>query len=136
MLLITENMFKSGKPVAQGEVNIWMKKYAPQSVLDATAGLKLSELRLDNDQFIVGHSETGHHHVLKPVDNTVHIGSVVQGLIDSANDTFMFLTIKEPVNLIHLRGNDTHGGFTLPAGEYIRGIREEQFPEGWRRVSD
>jgi hypothetical protein len=136
MKFLTENMFMSGQPVAQGEVLIWMKKYAPKSVLEKMAGLTLSPMILENDQLIVGHSESGHHHVLEPVRADVHINDVVQGLIDSANDSFMLLNASEEFKIVHLRGTDTHEGFVFPKGEYIRGLREEQVPEGWRRVAD
>lgn len=137
MITITEDMFKSGQPIAQGEVLIWMKKYAPASVLKAVAGLKnMTDMKLENDQLILGHSETGHHHVLECVKPNVHISKAAQALIDAANDTFVELRLLEDCKLVHQRGTDTHAGFVLPAGDYIRGIREEQFPEGWRRVAD
>ena len=138
MHLLTEDMFKSGRPVSQGEVNIWMKKYAPPEVLNKISGLKFtSEFTVDETgHFIVGHSETGAFHILEPKDKTEEISEVVQGLIDSANDTFMLLNFESDVVLTHLRSNDTHGGFILPPGEYIRGLREEQTVEGWRRVAD
>lgn len=136
MIYLTEEMFKSGKPVAQGEVLIWMKKYAPDSVLKAVSGLKnLKPMMLEKDQLILGHSETGHHHVLEAV-RPVAISKAAQALIDAANDTFVELKLFEECKLVHQRGNDTHKGFVFPAGEYIRGIREEQSPEGWRRVAD
>lgn len=136
MIYLTEEMFKSGKPVAQGEVLIWMKKYAPESVLKAVAGLKnMKPMKLENDQMILGHSETGHHHVLECV-HPVHISKAAQALIDETNDTFVELRLSEDCKLVHQRVTDTHKGFIFPAGEYIRGIREEQSPEGWRRVSD
>lgn len=135
MLHLTEEMFKSGKPVAQGEVLIWMKKYAPESVKNSLSGLKLSEMKLENDQLILGHSETGHHHVLEAV-RPVHISKAAQALIDQTNDTFVELKLHEDCKLIHQRGHDTHKGFIFPPGEYIRGIREEQSPDGWRRVAD
>lgn len=136
MIHLTEDMFKSGQPVAQGEVLIWMKKYAPQSVLDGMAGLSLSEMALENGQMILGHSETGHHHVLEPVAKGVPIFKAAQALIDAANDSFVELRVHEQCKLVHQRGHDTHGALVLPAGEYIRGIRQEQSPEGWRRVAD
>ena len=66
----------------------------------------------------------------------VPISKAAQALIDQATDMWMDLKLLEPCALIHQRGFDTHQGFILPAGEYIRGIREEQTPEGWRRVAD
>ena len=137
MTYLTEEMFKSGRPVAQGEVLIWLKKYAPESVLKAVAGLKnMQEMKLENGQMILGHSESGHHHVLEPVRAKVRIDKAAQALIDSANDTFIELTLHEDCKLVHLRGHDTHGSFTFPPGEYIRGLREEQTPAGWVRVQD
>lgn len=136
MITITEDMFKTGQPVAQGEVLIWMKKYAPKRVLDALANLKLEDMKLENDKLILGHSETGHHHVLEAEKPKTHISKAAQALIDAANDTFVELKLHQDCRLVHLRANDTHQGFILPAGEYIRGLREEQTVEGWRRVAD
>jgi hypothetical protein len=128
-------MFSTGKPIAQGEVLIWMKKYAPQEVLNQI-GDNVTPLTLEYDQMIIGHSETGHHHVLEPVDKQVPISKAARALITSATDMWMDLKLFEPCALIHQRHNDTHTGFILPAGEYIRAIREEQTPTGWRRVID
>lgn len=136
MIHLTEDMFKTGKPFAQGEVNIWMKKYAPKAVLEGIAALKLTEMKLESGHLILGHSETGHHHVLEPVAKNVPISKAALALIDVANSTFIELRLIEQCQLRHLRGSDTHGTFVLPPGEYIRGIREEQTPEGWVRVAD
>ena len=137
MTYLTEEMFMSGRPVAQGEVLIWMKKYAPKAVLDTVSGLKnLQSMKLENGQMILGHSESGHHHVLEPVRAGIKIDIAAQAFIDAANNTFIELTLHEKCKLVHLRGHDTHGTFVFPAGEYIRGIREEQSPDGWRQVAD
>lgn len=134
---LTEDMFKSGKPVAQGEVLIWMKKYAPQAIIEKMAALKnMQEMKLEKGQLILGHSETGHHHVLEAVRPNVHISKAAIALIDAANDSFIELKLSEPCQIIHLRSTDTHSGFVLPKGDYIRGIREEQSPAGWVRVAD
>lgn len=135
MIRLTEEMFMTGKPVAQGEVLIWMKKYAPKEILENLSG-NYEEMKLENDRLIIGHSETGHHHVLEPEDKTIPKSKAATVLIDKLKDMWMELKLQEPCELLHLRGYDTHTGFTLPAGEYIRGIREEQTPEGWRRVAD
>lgn len=137
MLRLTEEMFSSGKPIAQGEVLIWMKKYAPKPVLDGLAKLaNLQEMALEGGLLIMGHSETGHHHVLEPVAKTVPISKAALALIDTANDTFVDLKIFHECALVHKRENDTHGGVILPPGDYIRGIREEQSVKGWVRVAD
>lgn len=137
MIHLTEEMFKSGKPVAQGEVLIWMKKYAPKSVLEGLAKLNdLKEMPLENGMMILGHSESGHHHVLEAVSKKVPLSRAAQALIDSANDNFVELKIFHACALVHKRDIDTHTGFILPPGDYIRGIREEQTVQGWVRVAD
>lgn len=134
---LTEEMFATGKPFAQGEVLFWMKKYAPKAIKNGLAKLKnMQELKLENGQLILGHSETGHHHVLEPVNKAIHISKAAQALIDSTNDMLVDLKLLEPCELIHMRGFDTHKTVVLPAGEYIRGIREEQTVQGWVRVAD
>ena len=133
MIYVTEEMLSSGQPIAQGEVLIWSKKHAPTSVLKGLAALQLSDVSL-SAELILGHSETGHHHVL--VCEREPLSQAAQALIDAANDTFVELRLRSPCVLKHQRAHDTHEAIMLPPGEYIRGIREEQVPEGWRRVAD
>lgn len=137
VLRLTEEMFSFGKPFAQGEVLIWMKKYAPKSVLTGLSKLKnLKDMPLEKGMMILGHSETGHHHVLEPVAKKVSISKAAQALIDTANDTFVELKLFQECALVHKRDADTHRAVILPPGEYIRGLREEQTVEGWVRVAD
>lgn len=137
MINLTEDMFKSGQPIAQGEVLIWMAKYAPESVKNMVANLKnMKNFELEKGKLILGHSETGHHHVLEPVEEGVTIDKAAKAFVDELNDTFIKLELFDACKIVHLRSNDTHGGFILPPGEYIRGLREEQVVEGWRRVAD
>lgn len=132
MITLTEEMFAEGKPFAQGEVVLWMKKYAPKWVLDALDGVQFKEVKLDGDSLILGHSETGHHHVLEPEAP----GASISARVDAANDNFMEVNISAPCKLVHMRSFDTHEGFLLPPGEYIRRIREESTVDGWVRVAD
>lgn len=136
-MILTKEMFSSGKPFAQGEVLIWRKEYAPKAVLKKIAALKnMQDMKLEKGQMILGHSETGHHHVLEPVNKKVAISKAASALIDAANDSFIELKLNQPCEIIHLRGFDTHAPAVLPPGEYIRGIREEQTVQGWVRVAD
>lgn len=136
MIRVTEEMLATGLPIAQGEVLIWAKKYAPKELLKKLDGLKMIEMKLENDQLILGHSETGHHHVLECIKPKKHISKAAKALVDSTNDMFVDLKLLEECRLVHMRSNDNHQGFILPKGDYIRIIREEQIPEGWRRVQD
>lgn len=135
--MLTEDMFSTGKPFAQGEVLIWLKKYAPQSVLDGLANLKdFVEMPLEHGKIILGHSETGHCHVLKPVSKDVPMSMAAQALINKANDNFLALKVHHECALIHERDVDAHQAVILPPGDYIRTIREEQTVRGWQRVQD
>lgn len=138
MIKLTEEMFKtnSPQPISQGEVTIWNKKYAPKEIVDLVAKGNLVAKKLEKDTLILGHSETGHHHVLEPINKAVHISQAAQALIDETNDLFIDLRIHHDVEVKHLRGHDTHGSFILPAGEYICRPDDEQSVEGWRRVQD
>lgn len=137
ILRVTEEMLSTGKPVAQGEVLIWAKKYAPKGVLAKIAALKnMKDMPLENGMMILGHSETGAFHVLEPVEKKVPISKAAQALIDSANDTFVDLKIFQECALVHKREADNHTALVLPPGDYIRGIREEQTVDGWVRAQD
>ena len=134
---LTKDMFSSGKPIAQGEVLIWDRDFAPKEILEGLAGLKnFQPMSLTDGCLILGHSETGSHHVLEPVAKTMPISKAAQALIDSANDNFIELKLFHECALVHMRDHDTHTSFILPPGEYIRGIREEQTVQGWVRVAD
>lgn len=136
---LTEELLSTGQPIAQGEVNIWMKKYAPKSILKKLEELTFEEFKVENDKFIVGHSETGHCHVLERVKTTAPFHKQAQILIDKANDNFVQLRLLDEMLLNHEKsGKDAHVSYILPAGEYVRGLREEQdtSPAGWRRSLD
>ena len=135
MITLTEEMFMSGRPVAQGEVLIWMKKYAPRAVLEAIASGKYEEMSLSHDRMIIGHSETGHHHVLAPVLK-MPMSEAARAFIDKTNDGIVDLKLLTDCTLTHLRVDHQHGSYMLPKGEYVKGTRWEQSPEGWRRVAD
>lgn len=63
-----------------------------------------------HDLFIVGHSETGHHHVLE---------STKQFEITEANKELYF-RLFDPAKLVHKKATDRHKDLTIPAGIYKR----------------
>lgn len=137
MITLTKEMFAlhAPQPICQGEVTIWRKEYAPVEIVAEAEKGNLKQMNLEKDRLIVGHSETGHHHVIEAV-RPVHVSRAAQALIDEANDTFINLKLHEDCKVVHLRANDTHVGFMLPAGDYIIRPDDEQTVEGWRRVAD
>jgi len=90
-------------------------------------------MKADNGNFIVAHSETGHHHVIaeRPgVQVFVTDDPMVSYLqvIDATEQTEALLE--------HLRGYDTHETIKIPAGNFELRRQREYTPEGWRRVED
>ena len=103
------------KIAAQGEITIIRIGDAPES---AHVGQPLA---LENGKLIIGHSETGHHHVLERTS-----GATVT-VLDRAPEGMRILhaILAEPNKLIHERGHDTHETIALPPGEYEFRIARE-----------
>lgn len=81
-----------------------------------------------NGQYIVAHSETGHHHVVPDQDCTV---------FHAANDDMiMYLVANNEITLKHLRAFDTHAPIKIGKGNYEIRRQREYTPEGWVRVAD
>lgn len=90
------------------------------------AGLEPAKAEAGN--FILAHSETGHHHVVKERG--------AQLLIDKTNAFIAYLAVAEESELEHLRSFDTHEPYKLPPGNYEVRRQREHVPEGWRRAAD
>ena len=88
----------------------------------------LTPARSEGGNYIVAHSETGHHHVVKE--------RAAQMLIDEANAFIAYLQVAEPTELEHLRSFDTHETLLLAPGNYEVRRQREHTPEGWRRAAD
>ena len=81
-----------------------------------------------NGNYIVAHSETGHHHMI--TDQGVD-------LYQCANDPLaMFLVVNNEADLIHNRSFDTHETIRFDPGVYKIHRQREYTPKGWRRVAD
>lgn len=96
-----------------------------------TTGLK--PLATENGNFIVAHSETGHHHVIAERPN-------VQ-VFTSEDPMISYLQVIEATEatealMEHLRSYDTHETIQIPAGIYELRRQREYTPEGWRKVQD
>ena len=107
------------KPSFQGDVMIRRIDNVPTTVKLATA---------ENGNWIIAHSETGHHHVVQERS--------AQLLIDETNAFIAYLCVSEPAVLEHLREFDTHAPYALPPGNYEIRRQREYVPEGWRRAAD
>ena len=102
---------------AQGDLNIFVCDEIPEN---------LKEVKAENGQHVLAHSETGHNHVTE--GNTVRVFE---------QDEFIsYLDVTKEINVVHLRSFDTHETITLPAGKYRISRQREYIPEGFRRAAD
>lgn len=83
--------------------------------------------KTEGDEFILAHSETGHHHVMAARN--------VQAF-RSGNPLIMFIVVKDPALLEHRRSYDTHASIQFEPGVYKLRRQQERLPEGWRTVVD
>lgn len=108
------------KRAAQGDIFITKIDSLPKD---------LREMKHDDNQYIVAHSETGHHHTLPTKGVKVY---------EASNDPFvLYVAIdNEYADLTHNRSFDTHAPIRLKNGVYRINRQREYTPEGWRRVAD
>ena len=81
---------------------------------------------------VVAHSETGHNHVM--LADKVEAYRYPE--ISDSELYEMFLLVKQPTEIIHLREHDTHETLLVPEGLYKIRRQREYTPEGWRRAQD
>ena len=77
----------------------------------------------EDGKLIIGHSETGHHHVME----AEHVEAAV---LDRAPEgmRILRLIVEQPTALEHLRSHDTHEPIMLAPGEYEVRIGREYDP--------
>lgn len=77
----------------------------------------------ENGRYIIGHSETGHSHVIDAIGATV-------GVLDKPPEgmRILHLILKNPHSLEHLRNYETHAPIMLEPGQYEVRIAREYDP--------
>lgn len=94
---------------------------------------KVSELpkgkESQHKSFIVGHSETGHHHVLE---------SDIDFKVLESGDDSVWLEIFKPAKLVHRKQTDKHKTLPVTPGKYhvIYKTEYSPFDKVIRRVED
>lgn len=108
------------KRAAQGEITIRRIGDLPPN--DALPD-GYTSLAPENGLLIVGHSETGHHHVIDASHGSVAV-------MDRPPEGMRILRalINSPTPLTHLRETDTHQPLMLEPGEYELRIAREYDP--------
>jgi len=76
---------------------------------------------------IIGHSETGHHHVMT-AESDVELYE---------NNGALYLRVNtDGATVTHEKTTDRHADIQLPKGDYEIKKQREYTPQGWRYVSD
>ena len=108
------------KTAAQGEIYIRRLGKPPRDFLKGGVPLEADK----GGRFIIGHSETGHHHVMERggVD-------VVEMPRPSAGIRVLRMIVAQPgKELVHDRAYDTHEALGFPEGAYEIRIGREYDP--------
>ena len=92
-----------------------------------------SALKPEGRHYVIGHSETSHHHVIDAAGAAV-------GVLDKppAGMRVLYMILENPLALEHLRGHDTHETITNEPGVYeVRIAREfDHYAELARQAAD
>lgn len=105
---------------AQGDVILRKIDKLPDGVV---------EMSSRDGEYVVAHSETGHHHVIT--------ADKVRAFRPKKPDIYqMFLQIDEPTDLVHERSFDTHEALRIQPGTYEVRRQRQYTPKGFRPVVD
>jgi hypothetical protein len=104
---------------AQGELLIIRIDALPANLVRVPA---------ENGYLIVGHSETGHHHVMDATHTEMY--RLPEEIYEC------FLVVTEATALEHLRPFDTHEPLLHTPGTYCVRRQREYVPEGFRPAID
>lgn len=109
---------------AQGDVYFIRVENLPQG---------LTEIKPDNGEIIVTHSETGHSHVcvLDLLDDKPNVR-----MYSGDNPLIAWLEVNRPTALEHKRNFDMHEPILFSPGVYQVRRQREYVPEGFRQIQD
>lgn len=112
------------KTAAQGEITIRRIEALPASV---------KPMALELGKFIIGHSETGHHHVMDR-----HNKAVFESTSAPEGMRVLYAVLESSAELVHERGHDTHETISFEPGiyEFRLGREYDPYAELARRVAD
>lgn len=109
---------------AQGDFIIIRVKDIPENV---------EPMKIELEQYVIAHSETGHNHVMERTNVEAFVS---RGISEVKNLYELFLNVKEPTEIKHLRSFDTHEPLLVPPGNYVIKRQREYTPEGFRKAAD
>jgi hypothetical protein len=113
------------KTASQGEIDMCKLGGLPP-------GLK--KIEPDNGRYIIGHSETGHHHVIDASRvEAIYEGTTPEGM------KALYAILKDGAALEHLRDFNTHEAVGFNAGdivEFVSGEELDPYAEARRAQAD
>lgn len=106
---------------AQGEITIRRMGDVPA---DKSVRAGCTAAAVEGGKFIIGHSETGHNHVLSRTDgcHVMVLDRPPEGM------RILYAILESPTSLDHQRDHDTHESIMLPPGEYEFRLAREYDP--------
>ena len=116
------------KTAAQGEITVIRLGGVPRNKTLSGVAMKA-----EGGHFVIGHSETGHHHVIEAKGASVSV-------LDKQPEGMRVLRaiLENPTSLDHLREHDTHDPLVLEPGlyEFRIGREFDPYQEIARRQAD
>lgn len=109
------------EPVAQGDVIFVPVDEIPNDV---------NQVKAENGQYIVAHSETGHHHIVMERPEV----KMFSGM--DVFRSFLEIEGEEPATVEHLRDHHTHQPVNLAPGRWMIARQRTPTPQGWARAID
>lgn len=100
------------KNAAQGEIDIEKMDKLPSG---------LTKVEPVNGFYIIGHSESGHNHVIEAARAEVWSGKDAKGM------DCLYALLKDGASLDHLRDFDTHESIGFDAGDIAKFTSGEEF---------
>lgn len=91
----------------------------------------LTEIKPEDNNYIVGHSETGHHHVVKYENNIKYYQAA-----NDNNIAYLVVDNTKGVKVEHQRSFDTHKSLELVPGVYQIRKQQEFVDDLWQFVLD
>lgn len=95
-------MAHKAKPIRHGEIMLVPVESIPDQYKQV----------FPTQDYIVGHSETGHHHVLE--------SKVDFEVVSDKEKQDLYFRLFEPAKMVHKKLTDKHKTLTIPAGIYKR----------------
>ena len=95
----------------------------------------LEVIPAENGKIVVAHSETMHNHVAV-LERPESVEAFKETGTKDVDLYKMFLLVKDPTPIEHLRPHDTHETLLVPPGKYEIRRQREYTPEGFRRAQD